>query len=102
VRDGLPGLPAAAAHHRELSASRASSAVSFARGTLVFLDPGDFEAALNAAAAIGDDTLQRETQGQVVPDSFTHGSSAQRVRWLKRGFETGDVQACDTFRASQL
>jgi predicted metalloprotease len=67
-----------------------------------FLDPGDFESALNAAAAIGDDTLQRETQGQVVPDSFTHGSSAQRVRWLKRGFETGDVQACDTFRATQL
>jgi predicted metalloprotease len=67
-----------------------------------FLDPGDFESALNAAAAIGDDTLQRETQGQVVPDSFTHGSSAQRVRWLKRGFETGDVQACDTFKAAQL
>jgi predicted metalloprotease len=64
-----------------------------------FLDPGDFEEAVKAASAIGDDTLQRQSQGHVVPDSFTHGSSEQRVRWLKRGFETGDVQACDTFRS---
>lgn len=64
-----------------------------------FLDPGDVENALAAAAAIGDDTLQRQTQGQVVPDSFTHGTSAQRVHWLKRGLETGDVQSCDTFRS---
>ena len=64
-----------------------------------FLDPGDLEEAVKAASAIGDDTLQRQSQGHVVPDSFTHGSSAQRVRWLKRGFETGDVQACDTFRS---
>ena len=64
-----------------------------------FLDPGDFESAVNAASAIGDDTLQRQAQGHVVPDSFTHGSSAQRVKWLRRGFDTGDVQACDTFRA---
>jgi uncharacterized protein len=62
-----------------------------------FLDPGDVENALAAAAAIGDDTLQRQTQGQVVPDSFTHGTSAQRVRWLKRGLESGDVKSCDTF-----
>jgi predicted metalloprotease len=67
-----------------------------------FLDPGDIESAINAAAAIGDDTLQRETQGRVVPDSFTHGTSAQRVTWLKRGYDSGDVRACDTFRASQL
>jgi predicted metalloprotease len=67
-----------------------------------FLDPGDFESALNAASAIGDDTLQRQSQGHVVPDSFTHGSSAQRMRWLKRGFDTGDVQQCDTFGTSQL
>ena len=67
--------------------------------TKQFLEPGDVENAINAASAIGDDTLQRQTQGQVVPDSFTHGSSAQRVRWLKRGLETGDVQACDTFKA---
>jgi predicted metalloprotease len=64
-----------------------------------FLDPGDLEEAVAAATAIGDDTLQRQSQGHVVPDSFTHGTSAQRVRWLKRGFETGDVQACDTFRS---
>ena len=63
-----------------------------------FLEPGDIESALAAATAIGDDTLQRQTQGQVVPDSFTHGTSAQRVRWLRRGLETGDVQSCDTFR----
>ena len=64
-----------------------------------FLDPGDVDNALAAAAAIGDDTLQRQTQGQVVPDSFTHGTSAQRVRWLKRGLESGDVKSCDTFGA---
>lgn len=64
-----------------------------------FLEPGDVENALAAAAAIGDDTLQRQTQGQVVPDAFTHGTSAQRVRWLKRGLESGDVQSCDTFRS---
>ena len=62
-----------------------------------FLEPGDVENALSAAAAIGDDTLQRQTQGQVVPDSFTHGTSAQRVRWLRRGLESGDVKSCDTF-----
>ena len=67
-----------------------------------FLDPGDVEGALKAAAAIGDDTLQKQSQGQVVPDSFTHGTSAQRVRWLRQGLDTGDVKACDTFRASQL
>ena len=66
-----------------------------------FLDAGDVEKALAAASAIGDDTLQKQTQGRVVPDSFTHGTSEQRVRWLRKGLESGDVQACDTFR-SQL
>jgi predicted metalloprotease len=66
------------------------------------LDPGDVEEALNAAAAIGDDRLQKQTQGQVVPESFTHGSSEQRVRWFRTGFESGDVQRCDTFRATNL
>lgn len=61
------------------------------------LDPGDLEEALNAATAIGDDRLQREAGRSVVPDSFTHGSSAQRVKWFKRGFESGDITACDTF-----
>lgn len=66
------------------------------------LQPGDIEEGLNAAAQIGDDMIQRQTQGHVVPESFTHGSSQQRVRWFKTGFESGNMQACDTFRASQL
>ncbi len=61
------------------------------------LDPGDAEQALNAASAIGDDRIQRQTQGQVVPDSFTHGSSEQRVRWFKRGLQSGNLADCDTF-----
>jgi uncharacterized protein len=65
------------------------------------LEQGDVEEGLRAAAAIGDDRLQREQQGYVVPDSFTHGSSEQRVRWLKRGLQTGDVNACDTFNTDQ-
>jgi predicted metalloprotease len=66
------------------------------------LEQGDVETALNAASAIGDDALQRQSQGQVVPDSFTHGSSAQRVRWFKRGIESGDTGQCNTFEARQL
>jgi uncharacterized protein len=61
------------------------------------LEAGDMETALNAAAQIGDDTLQRQAQGTVVPDSFTHGTSAQRVAWLKRGVSSGELSACDTF-----
>ena len=64
------------------------------------LDPGDLEEALTAATAIGDDRLQRESGRGVVPDSFTHGTSAQRVRWFRIGFETGDIAACDTFSKS--
>ena len=66
------------------------------------LDPGDLEAALNAATAIGDDRLQQQAQGRIVPESFTHGSSAQRVRWFRRGFETGDMNQCNTFQAASL
>ncbi len=66
------------------------------------LEAGDLKEALDTAAAIGDDRLQRRAQGYVVPESFTHGSSAQRVRWFKRGFETGDIRQCDTFRARDL
>ena len=66
------------------------------------LDPGDLEEALTAASAIGDDRLQREAGGQVVPDSFTHGSSEQRVRWFRVGFEGGSLADCDTFAARQL
>jgi len=66
------------------------------------LEGGDIEQALATATAIGDDALQRQARGEVVPDSFTHGSSAQRVRWFKRGIDSGDVQQCNTFEASQL
>ncbi|MFK3738855.1 KPN_02809 family neutral zinc metallopeptidase [Massilia sp. TN1-12] len=66
------------------------------------IESGDIESALNAASAIGDDALQRQSRGEVVPDSFTHGSSAQRVRWFKRGIETGSVEQCNTFEARQL
>lgn len=66
------------------------------------LEPGDLEAALAAATAIGDDRLQQQAQGRIVPESFTHGSSEQRVRWFKRGFETGDINQCNTFKAAKL
>jgi uncharacterized protein len=65
------------------------------------IEQGDVEAAMNAASAVGDDRLQRQSRGTVVPDSFTHGSSAQRVRWFKRGLESGDTRQCDTFAASE-
>jgi hypothetical protein len=70
--------------------------------TMKELSPGDVEEALTAANAIGDDRLQQQSQGRVVPDSFTHGSSAQRVRWFKRGMDSGRVGDCDTFAASSL
>jgi len=66
------------------------------------LEQGDIETALAAATAIGDDTLQREAGASVVPDSFTHGSSEQRVRWFKRGIQSGDIAQCNTFEARQL
>jgi len=66
------------------------------------IEPGDIEEALNAASAIGDDRIQRQTQGYVVPDAFTHGSSEQRVQWFKRGYQSGKLEACDTFNADQL
>ncbi|WP_313536125.1 neutral zinc metallopeptidase [Sphingomonas sp.] len=64
------------------------------------LEPGDIEEGMTAANAIGDDTLQKQAQGSVVPDSFTHGTSAQRMAWLKRGMETGDPRQCDTFSSA--
>jgi uncharacterized protein len=70
--------------------------------TRAILEPGDIEEALNAAAAIGDDALQRKSQGEVVPDSFTHGTSEQRQRWFHTGLQQGSVQACDTFTARAL
>jgi predicted metalloprotease len=65
-------------------------------------EPGDVESALNAASQIGDDTLQKRSRGTVVPESFTHGTSAQRVSWFKRGLTAGTIEACDTEHASQL
>ncbi|WP_282281380.1 KPN_02809 family neutral zinc metallopeptidase [Pseudomonas sp. PS02302] len=73
-----------------------------AQKRLNWLEPGDLEKALNAANAIGDDRLQRQSQGRVVPDSFTHGSSAQRVKWFRAGFDSGKVESCDTFAAKTL
>lgn len=70
--------------------------------TQAILEPGDVDEALNAAAAIGDDALQRKSQGQIVPDSFTHGTSAQRQRWFHTGLEHGQVSLCDTFSARSL
>ena len=71
-------------------------------GTRDQLDAGDIDEGLNAATAIGDDRLQRQSQGRVVPESFTHGTSAQRARWFKRGLDSGRPQDCDTFSASSL
>jgi uncharacterized protein len=66
------------------------------------LESGDVEEGLNAASAIGDDRIQKQTQGYVVPDTFTHGSSAQRVRWFRRGLESGDLRQCNTFNVDRL
>ena len=63
------------------------------------LEAGDLQEALNAAQAIGDDRLQQQSQGRVVPDSFTHGTSEQRYTWFKRGFDSGNYKECDTFAA---
>ncbi len=68
-----------------------------AQSQLKVVEPGDIEEALGAAAAIGDDRIQRQTQGRVTPDAFTHGTSAQRVSWFRRGFESGRIEACDSF-----
>jgi len=67
-----------------------------------FIEPGDVEAAMQTASAIGDDRLQRQAQGYVVPDAFTHGSSQQRTRWFMTGLKSGKLESCDTFNAAQL
>ncbi|MBP7651219.1 MAG: neutral zinc metallopeptidase [Phenylobacterium sp.] len=79
-------------------AARASEA----SGGQVSLDPKDIEDGLKAAAAVGDDTLQKQSQGRVMPDAFTHGTSEQRMRWFRAGVQNGDPAACDTFGASRL
>ena len=72
------------------------------QGRPAFVEPGDIEAAMRTAAAIGDDTLQRKATGHVVPDAFTHGSAEQRQRWFQTGFSQGTVNACNTFSAAAL
>lgn len=69
-------------------------------GAMNQLEPGDVEEGLAAASAIGDDRLQKQTQGRIVPESFTHGTSAQRMRWFKRGLDSGDPKDCDAFSAA--
>ena len=73
-----------------------------ARQAADFLERGDLEEGINAAAAVGDDRIQRQSQGYIVPDAFTHGTSEQRVRWFKKGLETGDIRQGDTFTAKRL
>jgi predicted metalloprotease len=73
-----------------------------ANRTRRILERGDLDEALRAAAAIGDDRLQRQARGRVAPESFTHGTSAQRARWFRRGFDSGTVSQCDTFRADRV
>jgi uncharacterized protein len=73
-----------------------------AEETWKFIEPGDVEAAMQTSAAIGDDRLQRQAQGYVVPDAFTHGSSAERTRWFTAGLKSGRIEGCDTFSAAQL
>jgi predicted metalloprotease len=74
----------------------------YAEKTKDILESGDIEEGLNAASAIGDDRIQKQTQGYVVPDAFTHGTSEQRVRWFRKGFETGDLRQGDTFSSNSL
>ena len=83
----------------ELQADCYAGVWGYHAGTMKQLDAGDVAEALNAATAIGDDRLQKQTQGRVTPESFTHGSSEQRVRWFKRGMESGRPRDCDTFSA---
>jgi predicted metalloprotease len=74
----------------------------FNREGKTFIEPGDIEAAMQTASAVGDDTLQRQATGRVVPDSFTHGSSAQRQRWFMNGWKEGNVAACNTFKSDDI
>ncbi|MDB4990872.1 MAG: uncharacterized protein JWN04_6050 [Myxococcaceae bacterium] len=86
----------------ELQADCLAGAWAQASEKRELLDPGDIQEALGAAQAIGDDRLQRESQGSITPETWTHGSSAERARWFKRGYEVGTVAGCDTFSASKL
>lgn len=107
VRDAQQGRSQAEANELsvklELQADCLAGAwAARAEQTEQILEPGDIEEALGAASAVGDDTLQRQGGGRVAPDSFTHGSAAQRQQWFRRGFETGELSACDTFSTPAL
>ena len=86
----------------ELQADCYAGVWGYHAGIMNQLDSGDIGEALNAAMAIGDDRLQKQSQGRVVPEAFTHGSSEQRVRWFKRGIESGNPKDCDTFSNNSL
>ena len=92
----------AAANHIQVQVELQADCLAGVWGQPAFIEPGDVEAALRTAAAIGDDTLQRRAQGYVVPDSFTHGSAEQRQRWFNTGFRSGSLASCNTFAAAQL
>ncbi|HUP21055.1 MAG TPA: neutral zinc metallopeptidase, partial [Gemmatimonadota bacterium] len=94
--------PGSAAVRMELQADCYAGVWAHEQGQRGFLEAGDIEEALTAAAAIGDDNLQRQTQGTVVPESFTHGTADQRVRWFRAGYDAGDPDDCDTFGARAL
>ena len=94
--------PGSSAVRMELQADCYAGVWAHDQGERRLLEPGDLEEALNAAAAIGDDAIQRRTQGTVVPESFTHGTSEQRARWFRAGYESGDPARCDTFSARSL
>jgi predicted metalloprotease len=74
----------------------------FAQQEKQWMEPGDMESAIRTAQAIGDDTLQRQSQGTVVPDAFSHGTAEQRMKWFTRGFESGNISQCDTFNTTNL
>jgi hypothetical protein len=101
------GLPKAEANHLQVQVELQADCFAgvWAHGAderWKAIEPGDVEAALRTASAIGDDKLQKQARGYVVPDSFTHGTSAQRQRWFEAGFREGTISACNTFRTANL
>jgi len=107
VQQAQQGMDKASANHMQVRVELQADCLAgvwahHSEETWKFIEPGDVEAAMQTAAAIGDDRLQRQAQGYVVPDAFTHGSSEQRTRWFMAGLKSGELQSCDTFNAAQL